>query len=158
MEVLPELPRPRSCGARASISGTAYHSRTLGARFGTVLAEQFLPNLTELLRMAEAPWASSEFLLCAPHRPVFRCFLSRYIHSGSCAPAERDLPSLAMIFSQALSVRESDDSARSAVGSRGTRSALPRSRRTATGRNPEACRAHLALRWLRSDRARVLRA
>jgi len=26
------------------------------------------------------------------------------IHSGSCAPAERDLPSLATIFSQALSL------------------------------------------------------
>ncbi len=45
---------------------------------GSVLAEQFLPNLTESLHMAEAPWLSNELLLCAPAGPVFRCFPSRH--------------------------------------------------------------------------------
>ncbi len=45
---------------------------------GTILAEQFLPNLTRLLQDAASPWPSAELLLCFPSGPVFRCFPSRH--------------------------------------------------------------------------------
>ena len=45
---------------------------------GTVLVEQFLPNLAELLLGGNSEWVSQEFLLCSPELPVFRCFPSRF--------------------------------------------------------------------------------
>ncbi len=46
---------------------------------GTVLAEQPLPKLTELLAAADAPWASAELLLCRPNgQASMRCFPSRH--------------------------------------------------------------------------------
>ena len=51
--------------------------RDADGTLGSVVAEQRLPRVTQLLLGNRTSFASAEFLLCSPAGPAFRCFPSR---------------------------------------------------------------------------------
>ena len=71
--------------------------RDADGALGSVVAEQRLPRITQLLLGNRTGFASAEFLLCSPAGPAFRCFPSR-LSGGTIVVvpyAERGPPRLA---------------------------------------------------------------
>jgi two-component system cell cycle sensor histidine kinase/response regulator CckA len=70
--------------------------RDADGALGSVVAEQRLPRITQLLLGNQTGFASAEFLLCSPAGPAFRCFPSRLSRGTVVVPyAERGPPRLA---------------------------------------------------------------